>query len=113
MRSTARPLDTTLLLARQMHREHCFYLVGAHFDFAPMRLGNFTRDIQAEPEVAARVVPALMISAALERVENHVQGRSLDGRSAVPDREPHFPRLAGYQYTHRRVRRSVFDRIQN
>jgi hypothetical protein len=62
----------TLITTGQLHNEHCFHLVRARFDAAPVGLSNLARDIQSEPQAAVGS-SFQMVRAALERIKDAVE----------------------------------------
>ena len=58
-------------------------------------------------------MPTLMMGAALERVEDPLQGRIIKSLAAVLYFEADFCRIAGYHHAYRRARRAILDCIHD
>lgn len=76
-----------------------------------MAFGNFSRDVQSKPEVPVRVVFVLVIGASLQRIKDLVEVQLLDDRTAIPDFEDNALAILIYAHIHRRIWRSILDRI--
>jgi hypothetical protein len=57
-----RAMRPGLIVARQAHSEHGFFLVGTHVDLATMRPGNFANDRQSEHYTIVSIMALLRTS---------------------------------------------------
>src|SRR5688500_11230534 len=100
-----------LILARQVHGENGFSVVGSPRHLAPMSPRNLAHDIQSKAESCPTVIAVTLSKSAFKRIKDLVQDLFLNGRPTVLYLNGNVGLVARKHHSNRRVCRSVIDRI--